>query len=362
MSTRGHNVLKQKYMLSKKFDGDDIRRLHRMIKDATRIVLTCHVRPDGDAIGSTLGLAHLFNSIGKKASVVTPDIPPRSLSFLPDSKEIVAYTKYPDFARRLIKDADLIVCCDFNKLSRLDSLDALIKEAECEKVLIDHHQFPDCFTDITFSCPEMSSTCELAFRLVCEIGMYQDLSVDAATCLATGLITDTRNFSVNCSDPEVYVVLIKLLEKGVDKPKIVREALEVKSLDCLRLQVYALNDKLEIFDRHRAAIITLDKEELRRFNYQKGDTEGLVNIPLTVEGISYCVLMREDEDCIKVSARSINSFPVSKICEVMYGGGGHILAAGGEFTGTLEDCRKMLVEAMPSYDEFIRTNTARDNH
>lgn len=344
----------QLYMLSKKFDGDSIRKLHRMIKDADKIVLTCHVRPDGDAIGSTLGLAHLFNSIGKKAAVVTPDMPPRSLSFLPDSKEIVAFTKYPDFARRLIHDADLIICCDFNKLSRIDTLEPVISGTKCPKVLIDHHQAPDDFADLTFSCPEMSSTCELAFRLVCEMGLYQELSSDAATCLTAGLITDTRNFSVNCSDPEIYVVLIKLLEKGVDKPRIVREALELKSLDCLRLQVYALNDKLEIFDRHKAAIITLDKEELQRFNYQKGDTEGLVNIPLTVDSISYCVFMREDDDCIKVSARSVNSFPVSKICEDLYGGGGHIMAAGGEFHGTLEECRKILIEAMPSYDRFLR--------
>ncbi len=341
-------------MLTKRFDAADVRAFRNLIDKSERIVLTCHVRPDGDAMGSTLGLCRLLASLGKEAKVVTPDLAPRSLAFLPGEKESVPFTKYPDFVRRLADEADLIICCDFNKLSRLSDLEPVIAEAKCKKVLIDHHLDPDSFADITFSAPEMSSTCELAFRVICELGLYEQIDLQAATCLATGLITDTRNFSVNCSDPEVYIVLIKLLEKGVDKPRIVREALELKSLDCLKLQVYALDRKLEIFERHHAAVITLGKEELERYNYQKGDTEGLVNVPLSVDGIVYSFLLREDENEIKVSARSINSFPVNRICEELFGGGGHVMAAGGEFRGTLEECRQKLVDAMSDYDRFIK--------
>lgn len=341
-------------MLTKRIDESKVRELRRLLDKSARIVLCCHVRPDGDAMGSTLGLGQLLASLGKEVTVVTPDLPPRSLAFLPGEKESVAFTKYPDFARRVVDEADLLICCDFNKLSRLSELEPLIAGASCPKVLIDHHLDPEPFADVMFSHPEMSSTCELAFRIICALGLYEQLDTRAATCLATGLITDTRNFSVNCSDPEVYVVLIKLLEKGVDKPRIVREALELKSLDCLKLQVYALDRKLEIFDKHHAAIITLDKDELERFGYQKGDTEGLVNVPLSVEGIVYSFLLREDADVVKVSARSINSFPVSTICEELYGGGGHVMAAGGEFKGSLAECRQMLIDAMPRFDKYMK--------
>ena len=341
-------------MLTKKVDDAKIRMLCGMIDEAEHIVLTCHVRPDGDAVGSTLGMAILLRSIGKKAVVVTPDLPPRSLSFLPEAKEVVAYSKYPDFAKRLLDESDLILCCDFNKLSRLDMLEPLVAGTKGKKVLIDHHEKPDSFADLTISCPDMSSTCELMFRLICDLGLYQELPLDAATCLTTGLITDTRNFSVNCSDPEIYTVLIKLLEKGVDKPMIVREAIELKSLDSLRLQVHALDHKMEIFESHSAAVITIGKEELERFNYQRGDTEGLVNVPLSIPEVTYSIFIREDApDYVKISMRSKGDFSVSRICEEHFNGGGHTNAAGGEFKGPLKEALQLLLEIIPTYDKYL---------
>lgn len=341
-------------MLSNKFDAKSIKQLQEMLEESVSIVLTCHVRPDGDAIGSTLGLCHLLRSLGKKATVVTPDLAPRSLAFLPGMRDVVAYTKYPEFASRLIGEADLIVCCDFNKPSRQEMMEPVVSASKAKKILIDHHLDPDGFAELCFSFPKMSSTCELVFRLICALGLYEEMNLDSATCLTAGLITDTRNFSVNCSDPEIYTVLIKLLEKGVDKPYLVRQTLELKTLDCLRLQVYALDRKLEIFMPRHAAVITLDKSELEEYNYQKGDTEGLVNIPLQVNGIEYSFFLREDDDCVKVSARSINNFPVNKMCEDLFGGGGHVMAAGGEFKGTLEEARQKLIEAMPAYSCYLK--------
>ncbi len=340
-------------MLCTKFNSDSLKRFKKLLQRAERIVLTCHVRPDGDAIGSTLGFAWLLNSLGKRAVVVTPDLPPRSLNFLPGSREIIAFSKYPDFAERIVKEADLILCCDFNKLSRLDAFEPIIAESTAPKVLIDHHQDPGDFSEIKFVFEDMSSTCELVFRLICALGYYQDLSIEGATCLTTGLITDTRNFSVNCSDPEIYTVLIRLLEKGVDKPFIVRQALELRSLDSFKLQTYALANNLEIFDKYRTAIITIDREELSKFHYQKGDTEGLVNMPLTIDGISASYFLREDEDCIKISARSVGEFPVSKVCEDLFSGGGHLQAAGGEFHGSIEECRQILIDSLKNYEAYL---------
>lgn len=336
--------------MDKIIDITKAKELHGLIKKSERVVLTCHVRPDGDAIGSTLGLWHLFRTLGKDATVVIPDKAPNSLTFLPGFKEIAVYTSHKEFCEKTIEDCDLIICCDFNTMSRQDSLAPVVESAECIKILIDHHTEPDEFAYLTFSYPKMSSTCELVFRIIAAMGLYDKVNQDCATCILTGIITDTRNFTVNINYPDIYDILMRLLEKDVDKGLIVKEALETRSLNSLRLEAYAISQKMEIFPEHKCALITLDKEELKRFSYEKGDTEGLVNRPLEVKGMLYSIFMREDPDCIKVSARSCNNFPVSEICKKLYGGGGHIQAAGGEYHGSLEECKRLLVDHLDEFD------------
>lgn len=336
-----------------------VEQFKELIDSSSHIVLTCHVRPDGDAVGSTLGLMHLLAGLGKDVHVVLPDQAPKSLAFLPGFKDLCVYTRHEDYCRRLMNDADLIICCDFNKLSRQDRLGPVTGDEKCPKVLIDHHLYPDDFCNLTFSYPEMSSTCELVFRIVAAMGLYVSLSLDSATCLLTGIITDTRNFSVNCSNPEIYEILMRLLEKGCDKQRIVKEALETHSLSSVKLQAYAISDKMEIFERHHVAIITLNKDELNRFGYERGDTEGLVNEPLGIRGVVASFFLREDDDCIKVSSRSIGKYPVSKVCEDLYGGGGHLQAAGGEYFGTLDECRDILIESLHNYDKYLPRNVEK---
>lgn len=340
--------------MDKLIDTDKARDLRHYIEESERVVLTCHVRPDGDAIGSTLGLWHLLLSLGKEAFVIVPDKAPVSLSFLPGFKEIGIFTCHPDYCVKTVGEADLIICCDFNTPSRQDSLAPLIQGAHCRKVLIDHHQEPDNFADLMISYPDMSSTCELVFRLIAAMGLYSDVSLDCATCILTGIITDTRNFTVNCKHPDIYEILMRLLEKGVDKERIVKESLNTRSFWSLKLEAFALSERLEIFQQHKFALTTLSKADLDRFHYEKGDTEGLVNRPLEIKGMVYSIFMREDSDCVKVSARSCDNFPVSEICKDLYGGGGHLQAAGGEFYGTLEACRKLLIDNMGKYDKYLK--------
>lgn len=324
-----------------------------MIKNADKIVLTCHVRPDGDAIGSTLGLYHLFVNMGKQPQIITPDFFPKTLSFLPGHKEITAYSRYPEFCQKLIDESSLIICCDFNTLHRIDKLQPLIEKSKAQKILIDHHQNPDNFCNLTFSHPEMSSTCELVFRLIAASGLIDFINKKVATSIATGLITDTRNLSVNCDNREIYLIMYHLLEYGIDKQTILRQTMELKTLDCIKLQSFAISEKMKIYPKHHAAIISLTNEELNRYNYEKGDTEGLVNQPLQIPEIIYSIFLREDQDCIKVSCRSIDKFPVSKICEEHFGGGGHLQAAGGEYNGTIQECIKLLEKIMPEYDNIL---------
>lgn len=334
-------------------DIEKAKDLRQFIEESKRVVLTCHVRPDGDAIGSTLGLWHLLRSLGKEATVIVPDKAPASLAFLPGFKEIAVYTCHKDFCATTVENADLILCCDFNTPSRQDLLAPLIQEAKCRKVLIDHHQEPDNFVDLMISYPDMSSTCELCFRLIAAMGLFGEVNLDCATCLLTGIITDTRNFSVNIKHHDIYEILMRLLDKGVDKERIVKEALNTRSYWSLKLEAFALSDRMKIYPAHRAAVTTLSKSDLERFHYERGDTEGLVNRPLEIKGLVYSIFMREDNDCVKVSARSVGNFPVSEICKQLYGGGGHLQAAGGEFYGSLEDCRRLLEENMNKFDKYL---------
>lgn len=339
--------------MEKILNPDSVKKFATLLNQSEKIILTCHVHPDGDAIGSTLGLWHLLKGTGKQPAVVVPDMPPKSLRFLPDFNEIAVYSRHDPYCARLVEDSDLIICCDFNKPSRQDHLAPLIQGAKAPKVLIDHHEEPDMDCIVTFSFPEMSSTCELVFRIIAALGLYSDIDRNCATALLTGLITDTQNFTVNCRNTEVYEILKLLMEKGAEKAKIIEECVKACSYDSLRLKSYALFEKLEIFPEHRGCLVTLSKAELDRFNYEKGDTEGLVNEGLNIRGMVYSIFLREDPDCIKVSARSKVNFPVSKICADLFNGGGHIQASGGEFHGSLEECRELLISNMDKYDRYL---------
>lgn len=345
--------------MRKILNPEDVAKLKRMIKGSSRIVLTCHVHPDGDAIGSTLGLWHLLRSLGKEASVVVPDQLPKSLRFLPGAGEIAVYTRHDPYCTRLVEESDLIICCDFNTASRQDHLAPLIQGSTAKKVLIDHHEGPDLPCEVMFSFPKMSSTCELVFRVIAALGWYEEVNKDCATCILCGLITDTQNFTVNCPDPEIYEVLMRLLEKGADKTKIIEECVKACSYDSLRLKSFALSERMEVYPKHRAIITWLSKEDLERFHYEKGDSEGLVNMPLNIRGIVYSIFLREDADQIKISARSRYDFPVSKICSDLFGGGGHLQAAGAEYKGSLKDCLEILKNALDDYDSYLPARLER---
>lgn len=345
--------------MNKILDTRKIDKFEKLLLSSSSIVLTCHVRPDGDAVGSTLGWLHLLESMGKSVAVVIPDNAPRSLSFLPGFDRIAIFTRHEEYCEKLFRDADLVICCDFNQPSRLDRMQHLIDVASCQKVLIDHHVEPAPFADIVFSFPDMSSTCELSFRIMAELGLYSEMNLESATCILAGMITDTKNFTVNCKSPDIYEILQRLLEKGCDKNRIVRLSLLEKSYGALMLEAYALSNKLEVFADFHAAVICLDKDECERFHYEKGDTEGLVNRPTEIRGITFSFFLREDADCVKVSARSVMDFPVNLICKEVFGGGGHVMAAGAEFCGSLEECRKKLVESFPRYARYLKGRTEK---
>jgi len=319
------------------------------------IVITCHVSPDGDAIGSSLALQRVLTNMGKhNVKVVTPDMPPRSLSFMPGYKEIIVATRDVARHRRLLADASLIFCLDFNMLMRVDKMSTTLEEAPGVKVLIDHHLNPEGFTDLTVSHPEMSSTCYLLFLVLDQLGLSKYIDPVAASHICTGMMTDTGNFTYNASDPGVYIVLSRLVAMGVDKERLYKLLFDTNSEQRLRLCSYAIYRKMMLLPSHRAAIITLTDSELSEFGYAKGDTEGLVNVPLSMPGIECSVFLRQDDPgFVKVSARSKGHYPVNELCSTLFGGGGHENAAGGEFYGSLNDAVDTLVSSLTDYDKYL---------
>lgn len=337
-------------------DLGKVSQLKRLLTEAKKVVITCHVSPDGDALGSSLGLWHLLREIFpyKKTYVVTPDRGPRQLDFMPGFWTVTTGSSHPEEAQRLMEEADLMVCLDFNETKRVDRLEEILKGCTAQKVVIDHHLTDHPIDSVlTISHPEISSTSALLYMLVCAMGWEKGLSLKAAECICTGMVTDTGNFSYNSLDPDLYLIMARMVRRGIDKDRISRLALEVTNESSLRLQGYALS-RMNLLPEHQAAIIAMSRRDLEQFDYSKGDTEGLVNQPLRLDKIRYSVFLREDPDGpVKVSMRSKGEFPVNLICSEQFGGGGHLNAAGGDFDGTLSQALEKLLQVLPLYDKYL---------
>lgn len=340
-------------MLTNLLDSACVSSLSSLLAEARNVVITCHLSPDGDAMGSSLGLCRVLNNMGLNARVVVPDTPPKYLMFLPGADDIVIFSRSKVFAGRLFVNADVVFCLDYNEPQRIDLVADMMLASPGRKVLIDHHLNPSSFPDVIISHPEESSTSVLVYKVLAALGLSGQVDREAATCLYTGMMTDTGNFSYNSNSADLYEVVAALVRCGIDKDAIYRQVYFSNSYNRLRLNGYAMLDKFEVFPEHRAALITLTREELNRFHYQKGDTEDLVNRPLTIPDVTYSVFLREESDYIKVSTRSKGDFPVNIMCKEHFNGGGHLNAAGGEFYGTMAEAVEVFHNLMPLFDKYL---------
>ncbi|MBQ6939374.1 MAG: DHH family phosphoesterase [Muribaculaceae bacterium] len=338
-------------MITPIISAEKIEKLREAILLHNNIVITSHVSPDGDAIGSSLGLYHFLRKLNKQVTVVMPDMVPRNLHFLSGMRYVVVYTQQPEKACDVIAKADMIFSLDYNALHRIDKLSSVVAESKAYKVLIDHHLDPEPFCDLTISHPEISSTCELIFRVIWQMGHYRIMGRSSAEAIYTGMMTDTGNFTYNSNQPEIYNIIAQLVKKRIDKDQIYTLACNTQTANKLLLNSYAICNKMELFPEYGAAMIYLTREEMASYNFQKGDCDGLVNVPLSIKGIYFSVFIREDKEYIKISLRSQGDFAVNTIASEHFGGGGHMNAAGGEFYGTLEEAIAKFREVLPLYCE-----------
>jgi len=316
---------------------DSYARFKAFIKKANNIVIVTHWSPDGDAMGSSLGLYNYLLKINKKATVIVPNEYPEFLSWMPGNNKVVNFLADEVKARKILNKADAIFTLDFNSFKRLEKLGEVIGESKALKVLIDHHQQPDNYAELVLHDVTACSTCELIYDLIVGLGGEKLIDKKIAACLYTGLMTDTGSFRFPSVTANTHKVIAALVNKGAIPSDIHNAVYDTYSYERMKLLGYALSEKMIVLENKNTAYITLSEEELNRFHYKKGDTEGLVNYPFSIQGIKFCAFFAEMEGKVKVSFRSKGKFDVNSFARAHFSGGGHINAAGGRGQGSLKD-------------------------
>ena len=304
---------------------------------SVNIVITSHHNPDGDAIGSVLGLFHLLSNMGYSAQMVSPNDFPDFLAWLPGSERIVNFYKKKKTASRIISEADIVFALDYNGFARLEDMEEVVAKSKGKKVLIDHHPNPESTFDVMISDVNVSSTAELVYEVALALGAEKYICQNTATNIYTGMMTDTGSFSYGCSRPRTFEIVANLIAKGVAIETAQQQVYNNFSVDRMKLLGFSLCSKMKVFPEFKSAYISLTRKELKQFSHKIGDTEGIVNLPLSIKGIVFSAFFVENKDFIKVSLRSRGNFPVNVVSQKYYQGGGHKNAAGGKSFFTMEE-------------------------
>jgi bifunctional oligoribonuclease and PAP phosphatase NrnA len=321
--------------------------------DAGAIAVIPHSNPDGDAIGSAYALATVLKNAGKNVKIVTPNDYPSFLGWLKGEIDIINYLKRKAFAKNYLLDCSLIFFVDFNEPGRLDDMEKTLPSLKGKKILIDHHPNPVIFCDFTISEPTYSSTAELIFDTIKAIGWEQFMDKRTAEALFLGMMTDTGSFSYGTSRPGLYQALSSLMTYGIDTEAIHSLVYDNFSANRFKLMGYCLQHKMVILPEFRTAFITITDNELKMFDFVPGDTEGFVNIPLSIRNIVFSAMFVEKEKYVKASFRSKGSFPVNIFSASHYEGGGHLNAAGGESKLSIEKVIEHFTQLLPRYQNLL---------
>lgn len=342
------NRSRLKYMDFGKFETE-CQELKKQLDIKNKIIVTTHQNPDGDAIGAVFGLYWYLKNIGKDARIIVPNEYPEYLQWLPGNDTVINFSKEKALAVELIRDADLIFHLDYNDTKRSGDLKDKLDRSNAYKVMVDHHPLPQLDAEIKISDTTVSSTCEMVLELILYLGKTECLDLNIAESLYLGIMTDTGCFSYNSSNPRTFELIAMLLKIGVRKDHIFRMVYDNFSMNRMRLMGYCLNEKMEILPEFNTAFISISLEEQERFNFEAGDSEGFVNLPLSIKGINFTALFTEREDKIKISLRSKGNFAVNAVAEKYFMGGGHMNAAGGESKMPLVETLAKFRSILPLY-------------
>lgn len=319
----------------------------KLFSTPQKIVIVPHKNPDGDAIGSTLALWHFLNNNGQEANIVSPNDYPGFLKWMPGNEHILNFERENSQAKEKIATATVICTLDFNHLGRTGQMSGFLEAATADFIMIDHHQEPSDYAKATYSDASMSSTCEMIYNFIELLGQTEKITPEIATCIYTGIMTDTGSFKFASTTSRTHMVIADLMERGAKNTEIHHKIYDTNSANRMKLLGIALNNMV-ILEDYNTAFITLSQNELDSCNYQKGDTEGFVNYGLTLSGIKFAVIFieNEEEGIIKISFRSVGNFSVNQFARKHFEGGGHDNAAGGKsdlpMEGTVNKFAKLL--------------------
>lgn len=315
----------------------EIMELVALLSAPKKVVILPHRSPDGDAMGSTLGLYHLLLKLNHEATVISPNDFPSFLEWMPGSENVLVYENDRETTGKLIAESDLIFTLDFNALHRTGEMENLLSKVTVPFIMIDHHQSPDDYATYTFSDTSYGSTCEMLYEFIVQIGKKSLIDKTIATCLYTGILTDSGGFKFPKTTGNTHRIVAEFIELGVENTLIPTLLFDNSSYNRLQLLGRALQN-LKVISDKKTAYIALSQNELNEFNYEKGDTEGIVNYGLSIKGIHFAAIFIEhtDENIIKISFRSQGDFDVNQFARTHFNGGGHMNAAGGKSNESLE--------------------------
>ena len=334
---------------------EKIQRLQSLLETPKQVVIVPHTNPDGDAIGSSLGFMHFLRQNKHDVQVISPNQYPDFLKWIPGSSSLSIYEENPIIANEKIAHADLIFTLDFNTLSRIGEMGVQVAASQAQKIIIDHHQEPDDFADLTFSYPSLGSTSELVYHMILGLEGEDNISANMATALYLGILTDTGSFRFPSVTPTTHRVVASLIENGANPSEINRRVSDTAHLGRLQLLGIALKN-LQYDDDLRTATITLSHEELKKCNFQKGDSEGIVNYGLSISNCVLAVLMIEHptDGFVKISFRSKGDFSVNEFARKHFSGGGHTNAAGGKSDLSLQETHNLLLKKLKQCQQDLQ--------
>lgn len=326
-------------------------QLLKLIKNSKNILILAHHNPDADAVGSSLALYLLLKKLSKKVRIILPNDFPNFLKWMPSVKDIIIFENEKQKVEKIFSKTDLIFLLDCNSFQRLgiNELTELSMQSGAKKILIDHHRMPQKYFDAYYFDDKASSTCELIYKLAEHIEIINFLDKKTAQCIYTGLMTDTGSFKYDTVSSKTLQIAAHLLEFNINHTQIQQNVFDTYSYDRLKLIGYALSEKLKYLPQYKAAYIALSQEELKRFNYKKGDTEGLVNTALSIKDVLISALFTETDKLIRISLRSKGNFDVNEFARKYFNGGGHKNAAGGQMTVSLNEVVNIFEKALSKY-------------
>ena len=336
-------------------ENTDFGLIADLISQPLRILITTHSNPDGDAIGSSLALASYLKKKNHSVQVMIPDPYPDFLAWMKGHEDILVFSYHERECINAIGQAEMIVAADYNNFSRLNDAAPYVRQSKAIKVLIDHHLNPSDEFNHQISISRISSTSEIIYNFIEEMGDLQLLDRDIAECIYAGIITDTGSLSYACNSVKTYLIMADLFRLGIDGEHLHRLIYDTYSESRLRLLGFSISDQLIVLPESHTAYITLSKEDLKRFNHQIGDTEGVVNYALTIKDINLAALFMERDGIVKVSFRSKGSFAVNALAAKYFNGGGHRNAAGANCSTTLEETILKFRQILPLYQTMLKS-------